>query len=55
MWPLTYEPLPSFNIDCTFLPKKGASKETSSGLYSSTSWIVRSNILFSFNVIFHFF
>ncbi len=27
--------LPNFNIDCTFLPKKGASMANSSGLYSS--------------------
>ena len=27
--------LPNFNIDCTFLPKNGASKATSSGWYWS--------------------
>ncbi len=40
---------PSFSMDCTFLPKKGASRATSSGWYSSIMCVTRSNIFFSFN------
>ena len=39
---------PSFNMDCTFLPKNGASKAISSGLKVSINSMVRSKILRNF-------